>query len=1104
MRRSFLFFAQLLFGFYLAVLLVSSCEKTPTAEGQANNTPEPDSSFVNYNQGKFFPNIEFEVFGVEDGLSSASITCLLQDQLGFLWIGTDNGLNRYDGREFRAWQNDLSDSTSFPGGVIVDLAEDSRQNIWMLIISKGICCFDPEAETFQLYGDTTYGLNQVSHISRFLLDKKDRIWFNKGYFDTKTRRYRPIELCETLLCQNNFVESADGKIFAIDDIKRQLLQFDENSDDGKFKIVADSLPAFEKDAFRRVRIDKHYNFLVGLQAGVFYRFNPFSKSPSERYTAVKTAPIDSQQYHFGGTVTDIFWSENTGIAWVAQWGGLVRLDTRSGANPKIFRYLKDENNPLSLPDGVANCVLEDRSGALWVGTYSGGLAKFAPAKQRFTVFRKVPGNSSSLSNSIVTAVFQDRKQRLWVGTKKFLNQVDVRSGLAKNYPIRRDTDAYGCNAFWITSISEDTSTGKLLITYWGAGFNWFDPETGKFSKPKLENPPAGPCWMFLQKAHFLSPDSILLFEWWDKMHLYLKKKGKIETASQFFEKGKPLEFGLTSTALVDKSGTIWLGRDQEKGLLRTRFSGSDTTVWVDNIWTKTPQINSRRPAENRLFMPNELDETQLTSGTITVLFEDSKGKIWVGTTNGLHLMLDREKGIFKRFGKSSGFPDASIAAILEDANGKLWVSTNAGISLFDPEGGIVERNFNYTDGLPGNQFNAGVAFKNKRGEMFFGSTKGLCAFHPDSLGKNTFQPRAVITHVFADGKPIKITPKTTKLHLPRGTQTIRFEVAVLDFTFPRHNKFQYHLRGFGKNVFSKPSSEPIIIFTNLQPDKKYELVVKAGNNDGYGFLQETRLEFCIEPYFWQTRLAHCIALILLLVGLYKFIKYREKQLHAERERDLQLKSLQVQTHQAQMNPHFIFNVLTAIKNLIVNRRPEEAGEYLDKFAVLIRRYLDANVKSGIPKQLSVVQNEISLAQEIELIDMYVEFEQLKYEGKFTYERPQPDFVVANVSIPPMLIQPYVENAIKHGILNLLSGKTGHLKVSFTLDSDDVLICTVEDNGVGVAEAKRLQESSLKYFQSLGTSLTEERCKILNQLGYNIEVTTRDREGGGTVVVIRIS
>jgi len=1087
------FLKRIIFFFFLLPTLFACRQPKGSSSASEETNSQFDTTFLNYNQGKFFPNITFERFGVENGLPSGFIIRLVQDHQGFLWIATDNGLCRYDGRIFKVWQNEFGDTTSLPSNQINDLAVDARGNLWLFLIGKGICCFNPDDETFQLYGDTLHKLNEINNFHKICIDKKGRIWLNAGYFDTQTRRFVSVEGYGQY--DRTVTRDTDTSVFCLNN-QHVLSKFEETSQ--RFKVV-NTIANMEKASLSSIRIDRQGNFWAGSQTGHLYKFMPGVDTVVEDYFADRTKP---PQNSFGGTITDIWYSQSTDLLWIAQWGGLLRFDMKAGGDPKIFRYRYDENNEFSLPDRVASCVLEDRSGVMWVGTVSGGLVKFAPAKQRFQVYRKVPGDTSSLSNGNITAVFQDSKRRTWVGTKKGLNLIDRNTGKVRSFITPREV-AIGCNPEWVTGIAEDPASGKLMILYWGAGFNWFDPETKKFSRPVIRNAklPMPECWMFLTKSIFYATDTVLLFEWGRALSIYNLKTGVLSGATRFEKSGRPLDVALALCALVDHKKNIWIGMDQEKGLFRTRLAGADTINWVQVFNDKNSSFTL---AYHHLYLSNVLNPSRLASGTVTTVFEDSKNRIWLGTANGLYLLEDPEKGIFRRYGKRQGFADASIAGILEDDHGMLWVSTNAGISRFNPVEGIVENNYNYTDGLPGNQFNMGACFKNEQGEMLFGSTKGLAVFHPDSLGSNRYAPPIAFTKIVADGKDIRIPSNTNEVEIPSLIENLQIEFTALDFTRPELNRFRYQLEGLDQNM-SPVSMEPKAVFTNLPPGE-YNFHVQASNNDDYWNKAGTSLILRVVPEWYEILWVQLSALLLAVVYLFLFVKWRERRIvRKEQKRGIQLKSLQVQVHQAQMNPHFIFNVLSAIKSLlVVSKKPEQAGEYLDKFSILMRRYLESSVKGDISK-LSVEQNEISLANEIELIDMYVACEQLAYQEKFEYELfVEPGLDVGNESLQPMLIQPYVENAIKNGLLNLPRGQKGFLKVSFWRNDLDALICVVEDSGVGRKEAALLQAQSVKRYESQGGKLTQARVEMLNQLGYDIQINTSDREGGGTIVEIIVS
>ena len=223
----------------------------------------------------------------------------------------------------------------------------------------------------------------------------------------------------------------------------------------------------------------------------------------------------------------------------------------------------------------------------------------------------------------------------------------------------------------------------------------------------------------------------------------------------------------------------------------------------------------------------------------------------------------------------------------------------------------------------------------------------------------------------------------------------------------------------------------------------------------------------------------------------------------QEENERLIKYLQVQTLQAQINPHFIFNVLGAMQNQILSANPQEANRHLVNLSKLIRRFLDSSVSSAPPGK-GMAQNEIPLEQEMELLKMYIEFEQLQRQGRFGYEvLTDKALNIANLTIPPMIIQPYVENAIKHGLLYMEEGEgVGRLVITHA-KNEDALCVTIEDNGVGRQRAAEIQRRSHQIYKSHGTRLVENRVAILNEMGYHIAIETNDRTGGGTVVTIKI-
>ena len=232
------------------------------------------------------------------------------------------------------------------------------------------------------------------------------------------------------------------------------------------------------------------------------------------------------------------------------------------------------------------------------------------------------------------------------------------------------------------------------------------------------------------------------------------------------------------------------------------------------------------------------------------------------------------------------------------------------------------------------------------------------------------------------------------------------------------------------------------------------------------------------------------------------VKVDAQRKHIE-EQENKVRFLQVQTIQAQMNPHFTFNVLGTLQHLILNNEVEKANENLLKLSALIRNYLEASLL-GDEEISSLFKHEIVLSREIELLKMYIEFEQLQYSNRFDYKITLDGKLNSNnYRVPPLIIQPFIENAIKHGLLYKNVGEKGSLRVHFLSLDEDTLICTIEDDGVGRAKAAELQQASFKKYKSRGTELVKRRVSILNEMGYEIDIKTNDHLKGGTVVTIKI-
>lgn len=1094
------------------MLAVSSCRKTG---GNADGIPVPAATpgwqAVFRNNTASLPlNMAFDIFTTEQGLCSNTVTQLFQDSKGFLWIGTDGGLNRFDGYEFRRFQHDENDPLSLPDNNIFGVNEDSQGIIWALT-PNGLWEFDPLSGKSAVWQDSMITKQITAIIKEVTLDRHDRIWLpcndSLTYFDIPHRKYVRLPQPGGMV-----YEKPDGTLAAFcytrlnaDTLLRHsviLCQAGETT----FETLLDTVystnyaPTNRGLAFNAGNFDGQGNLWAGRQDGYLQKFDFHTRQWSFLFIPPRERP-----WHFG-TVFHVSPAGDGQSLWMGGYGGLFCLSLNPDTQPRFRQWRHDDSDPASLPVIVVLRVLEDRSGNVWVGTYGGGLCRYSPTRRRFEAFVQQQCDTAGLPDKKIESVLFDRMGRLWAGTAKGLSLLNDRQ--RKHFKtFRRDISQthVSANNDWVRAVAEDTASGKLLLGYWGDLPSAFDPETERFLPLEISNFDAA-TWEKFRNPYIssISPDgkgSFFFAHWGGWMYQYETASRKFTTHSwgtteEALKAG--VLTGLVSIAYPDRNGVLWMGSDENKGGL----------VAIDQSKNKSPRLfdNNDRPFQApdpqalRIYLPGTEDSTRLPTAHIKTILEDKKGRLWLGTAAGLSWMKDRQAGVFQTFSANAGLPDPFVLSMAEDDRGRLWLGTNNGLCCFDPETGRVLATFDVNDGLPANQFSPNACSKSKTGALAFGTSAGICIFHPDSLPFNPAIPPVEITAFEVNGAP---TPHPEgPVRLAHFEKNIKIRFAALDLSDPGQNRYQYFLEGF-EDGWSQPAATREAGYTNLPPGK-YIFRARGSNNDGIWNMEGASLTFVIARPWWQTWWARMAAGASIAGLIFWLVRSRERKMRRRQaENERLIKYLQVQTLQAQINPHFIFNVLGAMQNQILNANPQEANRHLVNLSKLIRRFLDSSIGSAMPgKGLS--QHEIPLEQELELLTMYIEFEQLQRQGRFTSEiQVDENLNIANRTIPPMIIQPYVENAIKHGLLYLEQGeREGKLTLRFK-KTKDALLVTVEDNGVGRQRAADIQQHSRQIYKSHGTRLVGERVAILNGMGYDIAIEINDRTGGGTIVTIKI-
>lgn len=517
--------------------------------------------------------------------------------------------------------------------------------------------------------------------------------------------------------------------------------------------------------------------------------------------------------------------------------------------------------------------------------------------------------------------------------------------------------------------------------------------------------------------------------------IYNKKTKQISSLSSKGNYG--LSSHLVNRLFEDIDGNIWLGY----------------TDYGLNVIFKNGEIVQ--------YLGDKYDSTGFRSKNVNVIFQDSRKTIWVGGDKGLN-KFERIDKVVKNFTVENGLAHNSIMAIQEDDDEQLWIATRNGISRFNLNSEKVIQNYYKLDGLQDNSFNK-ASSKLKNGILMFGGDNGITTIDPSSIRKNKQIPsisftalskhNELISTEIVSGDTIVLNPKT---------KFFSIEFAALDFTESLQNRYRYRLTG-SFNDWIDLGNEHKISFANLASGR-YKLHISASNNEGIWNEEGIYLVLIIRPPFWKTWWFISSIILIVLIIIFSMLAMKISSLEKEKK-NWQLEQRLLRT---QMNPHFIFNILAALQGLIYQKETKIVVSYLSKFAALMRSILYHSREESI-----------ILDDEIIFIENYLKLQQLRFSERFNY-KIKVDIALNKtiVSIPPMLLQPFIENSIEHGLREKFK-TDGQILISFD-KIDNELGIAIEDNGIGIEHVKKLKDVKGKTHKSLGIATTLERIQKINK------------------------
>jgi ligand-binding sensor domain-containing protein len=799
-------------------------------------------------------DLRFAHLTTNDGLSQSNVKSILQDRRGFMWLATQDGLDRYDGNAFVVYKHNPNDPGSLSANLVMDLIEDDQGYLWIATYTGGVNRFDPRTERFTRYrhdpsNSNSIGADSVNSIAR---DSRGYLWFGTeasglDKFDPTTGRFTHyLNDSEGLFVGRitHVIEDRHHDIWFVGE--RGLFHLNPRTEEitrplatrnglGADYVYQDDVGTFWILA---------YSPIVGL-----IKYDPQTDRLAKYPVATGAVGLVSSK---------LFDDRGKGL-WVASSVGLYYFDRRTEHLMRLFHH--DENDPDSLSDNGVISVYQDRGGVLWVGTERGGVNILNFQQKQFGRYMHRPGDPNSLSPGRVTAIYADSEDTLWVGfSPRALDRLDRKTGQVTHYALGLDDRNAIEKGTDVNSIYKD-ARGYLWLSGWGGGVDRFDERTGQF-KYYRHNPDDPNS---LPSNHVLRIYGDRSGQLWVG-HIYGVARLDPVTEQFIHYRPDPQNATLYGNAALafyqDRSGMLWVGRGE--GVL-SRFDGRTKTF--------------------SNYTPDSRNPHALNGGDISAIHEDRTGTLWLGALDGLY-RYNRQNKTFTRYTESQGLPSSVIQGILEDNLGRLWLSTKDGISRFDPQTETF-RNYDVSDGLQSNEFSQACYTQGPEGDLFFGGSNGFNAFFPETIRDNRYVPPVVITSFRVFNKPLPISagsvlkkaiPYVDSLTLPYRDNVFSFEFAALSYANSHKNHYRYKLENFERAWNEVSSRQRMATYTNLDPGK-YVFRVQGSNGDGVWNEQGVSLAIVITPPWWNTAWFRALCAIFVLALLWAAYQWRLRQLH---------------------------------------------------------------------------------------------------------------------------------------------------------------------------------------------------------------------------------
>jgi ligand-binding sensor domain-containing protein len=979
----------------------------------------------------------------------ATIDCLFEDSRGFLWIGAYSGLYRFDGYEIVHYQHDPADTNSIGDNKITCMLEDPAGNFWVGT-QGGLHYFDIKNQRFKHYSNPALSGLGKEWIASLAYDSLNNLWAGSasGLFLYQPdsglfSKQYPLEANDKRAVML-MIPSGNGLIF---DFGGQLFYVEKNAPPKPVAKLPARINNLKRIGGKTWAATDTGLFLADLSTGALQEVLQLrGEQVIEIYPHEQGLLVPVRGKGF------LFVNERT----VQAEGPVTILANGAQMEVESFKEMLPASNGIS-----------------WYFELRGNLYKSDARKKRFG-HGPVAGFDEVVATANLFELYEYSPGVLLIPSPKGHALLDLHTGKKTPFPYLPKYNRTSWDRGAICFLEEADS---LLWIGANTGLFLFDKKNKRFVDLERQFPALRQLnEAIIRKIHRDRKGHLWLASW--SNGLYRFDTGK-KTLRQYFYTPEDIAADLSDMRTIYETpgGQLWFGG--RGGLLRY-LEDRDSFI----VYRNDPE-----------------DPESMSDNTSFCIYEDAEGNIWSGSYGGGLNCLDPKTGKFKHYTTRDGLVNNNVFSLIPDGRGNLWISGFGGLSVFNLEERTV-RTFKNPQGLLNDTFDGFLFGKSRYSNtFFFGGPKGVDFFKPDSVLSSAPMPKVWFTNfkLFNEKFPVNMT-ETNELTLRYDQNVLTFDYAALEYSSPETVQYAYWLAGFDTS-WQYAGEKRSITFTNLDPGN-YTLKVKASNSDGEWDPAESNvrtLEIRITPPWWQTWWFR-ISLVLAIGGLVvAFFNFRLRQVRERAQLNQRIAQVKMEALRSQMNPHFVFNCLSSIKLFVEKNETEKASGHISKFAALLRRVLD---------DARTETETVPLERELDTLQRYVELEMIRFKDKFSFHLDiDPDVDICQAEVPPLILQPFVENAILHGLQNRPG--TGGLLAVRVRHGEEQLRIEIEDNGAGREAAQAIKDRSPVKRQSHGLNVTAERLDFFTQktgIPASLETTDlRDDKGhaAGTLVILSL-